>query len=238
MIEALLVDLDDTLYEYAPCESAARAALVERFVALTGASEHEAKTVFAEARDRVKKRCATPSGHGRLLYVHEMLHEVLRVAKGVSDEPRDATLLEHTLALEETYWSAYLETMVPRPFAHALLEQVRARGLLVAIVTDLTLAIQLRKLKTLGLFGLIDALVASEEVGADKPARAAFELGAARLGVPLERCAVIGDNDEKDGEGARRLGLPFFHARTDATGVGLGLEQIRDEIFRRNQWTS
>ncbi len=237
MIEALLVDLDDTLYEYAPCESAARAALVERFVGLTGASEHEAKTVFAEARASVKKRCATPSGHGRLLYVHEMLHEAMRVATG-SDEPRGATLLEQALVLEEAYWSAYLETMVPRPFAHALLEQVRARGLSVAIVTDLTLAIQLRKLKTLGLFGLIDALVASEEVGADKPARAAFELGAARLGVPLERCAVIGDNDEKDGEGARRLGIPFFHARTDATGVGLGLEQIRDEIFRRNQWTS
>lgn len=238
MIEALLVDLDDTLYEYAPCEAAARVALVSRFVGLTGASEHEAKTVFAEARTSVKKRCATPSGHGRLLYVHEMLHEVMRVAKAGSHEPVDATLLDQALALEEAYWSAYLDTMAPRPFAHALLEQVRARGLSVAIVTDLTLAIQLRKLQKLGLFGLIDALVASEEVGADKPARAAFELGAQRLGVPLERCAMIGDNDEKDGEGARRLGIPFFHARTDATGVGLDLEQIRDEIFRRNQWTS
>lgn len=237
MIEALLVDLDDTLYEYAPCEAAARVALVERFVALTGVSEHEAKTVFADARASVKERCATPSGHGRLLYVHEMLHAAMRVSVGGA-KPRSATLLDQALALEEAYWSAYLEAMVPRPFAHGLLEQVRSRGLSVAIVTDLTLAIQLRKLKKLGLFGLIDALVASEEVGADKPARAAFELGAARLGVPLERCAVIGDNDEKDGEGARRLGLPFFHARTDATGVGLGLERIRDEIFRRNQWTS
>lgn len=234
MIEALLVDLDDTLYEYAPCEAAARAALIARFVELTGTSEGATKALFTRARASVKERCATPSGHGRLLYVHEMLHEAMRVAEGTSG----ATMLDHALALEEVYWSAYLEAMVPRPFAHALLEQTRARGLSVAIVTDLTLAIQLRKLKKLGLFGLVDALVASEEVGADKPARAAFELGAARLGVPIERCAVIGDNDEKDGEGARRLGLPFFHARTDATGVGLGLEQVRDEIFRRNQWTS
>lgn len=230
MIRGLLLDLDDTLYEYAPCERAAREALFTRTMALFGAPRGAVEASFSEARRAVKDRCDTPSGHGRLLYVTELLHALCGGAA-------NASYLAHARELEAAYWSAYLDTMQLRPFAHGLLDELRARGIKIAIVTDLTLDIQLQKLARLDLFGRIDALVASEEVGADKPARAAFELGAARIGVPLEACAVVGDNVDKDGEGAKALGIPYFRARTLAVGEGLTLEEIFDGIVRRNGWT-
>ena len=86
-------------------------------------------------------------------------------------------------------------------------------------------------------FWCIDVFVVSEEVGVDKFVWVVFALGAARLGVPLEACAVVGDNVEKDGAGAEALGIPYFRARTLAVGEGLTLEEIFDALVRRNGWT-
>lgn len=232
MIRALLLDLDDTLYEYGPCEVAARGALAERFESLFGMPRDTFEVAFVAARKRVKDRCHTPSMHSRLLYASEMLH-TLHASTGASAVPA----LHAARELEEAYWSTYLATMRPRPHAHALLADFRARGGKTAIVTDLTLQIQLRKLDALGLLPEVDALVASEEVGVDKPARAPFELAAIRLGVDLAACAMVGDNLDKDGKGADSLAIPFYHARTDATGIGLSLEEIAEDVFRRNAWT-
>jgi HAD superfamily hydrolase (TIGR01549 family) len=229
VILALLLDLDDTLYEYGPCEAAGRDALRTRFFERFGTEAKVFDLAFAAARKSVKDRCPSPSGHSRLLYVHELLH----VLAG-PHPPRLSSCRE----LEDVYWTAYLDAANLRSGAIELLETFRARGGKIAIVTDLTLDIQLRKLEVLALFDHLDALVASEEVGTDKPSRAPFELASARLGVSLESCAVIGDNVEKDGEGAKTLGIPFFHAKTLATGIGLTLEQILLEIFRRNAWTT
>lgn len=232
MIRALLLDLDDTLYEYGPCEIAARGALAERFEALFGMKRDTFEAAFAAGRKRVKDRCHTPSMHSRLLYASEMLH-TMHAESGADGVPA----LVHARDLEEAYWATYLATMRPRPHAVALLTDFRARGGKTAIVTDLTLAIQIRKLDTLGLLPHVDALVASEEVGVDKPARAPFALAAERLGVDLAACAMVGDNVDKDGKGALAIGIPFYHARTEATGVGLSLEAIADDVFRRNAWT-
>lgn len=228
MIDALLLDLDDTLYEYGPCEVAGRNALAAACKEIFGISREAFEAAFGCSRKSVKTRCDTPSGHSRLLYVAELVHLLARGGPPKLDRCRE---------LERRYWDAYLEAMTARPHAHALVDDFRARGGKVAIVTDLTLDIQLAKIERLGLSGKLDALVASEEVGADKPARAPFALAASRLGVSLERCAVVGDNPEKDGKGAELLGVPFYLARTDATSRGLGLEAIAEDLFRRNGWT-
>ncbi len=231
MIKALLLDLDDTLYEYGPCEAAGRAALYAHGAKLLGMDPGAFEAAYLAARKAVKARSDSPSSHSRILYISDLLHTLAK--DGAKEGP---PALELCKALESSFWGAYLGAAKPRPDALTLLEGFRSRGGKVAIVTDLTLDIQLQKLEALGLFSHVDALVASEEVGVDKPHRAAFDLAVARLGVTLEDCAVIGDNLATDGEGARRLELPFYHARTDAIGVGLTLAAILDDLIWRNKW--
>jgi putative hydrolase of the HAD superfamily len=230
MIRALLTDLDDTLYDYAPCEAKGRAALRERATAELGLTAEAFDALYARARDSVKARCPTPSSHSRLLYLHEALHEL---AAGSSGAPR----LALARALEDVFWDAYLSAATLRDGGLELLRWFRARGGKVAIVTDLTLDVQLRKLQHFGLMAEIDALVASEEVGADKPAPAPFILAAQRLGVPLLECAVVGDSAAKDGGGAAGLGLPFFLVRTPDSPQGLTLREVTVELAKRNAWT-
>ncbi len=224
MIRGLLLDLDDTLYDYAQCEAAGRAAVA----ALAGVRLEISAADFMHAYDRarhcVKSRLATPSNHSRLLYLHELLHEL----------GRGAPSLQFARELERAFWAAYLAVATLRPGALRLLARFREHGGKVAIVTDLTLDVQLHKLEYLGLLPQVDALVASEEVGFDKPHRAAFELAAARLGLPLAACAMVGDSDAKDGDGARALGMPFYLVRTAESANGLTLAEIEADLERRN----
>lgn len=201
-VRGLLIDLDDTLFDHATPERHARRtsfALVASELAVT---PEEVSSLYDASRAAVKARLGPRgSAHSRLLYFHELAHRTNR-----------PLLCARTW--NEAFWSAYLESAVLRPGASELLFGARRRGLRVAIVTDLVLDVQLRKLDRFGLADAIDALVASEEVPYDKPARGAFMLAAARLGVACSACVVIGDSRLKDGEGARALGIPYYRVHS------------------------
>jgi putative hydrolase of the HAD superfamily len=54
---------------------------------------------------------------------------------------------------------------------------------------------------------LVDAVVASVDLGVRKPHRAMFEASADAGGISLDRCVVIGNSERLDVEPARALGL-------------------------------
>lgn len=196
----VLCDLDDTLYAYSPCEEAAVAAASEAIARDLGIGCAEAKRAWSAARKECKLHVdGTGSSHNRLLYAVEMVHALGRP---------DA--LGAIRRWDCIYWEAYVGAARLRPRVLPFLETLRERGSKLAIVTDLTVEPQLLKIERLGLGPFVSALAVSEEVERDKPDPAIFRLAVARLGVPLESCVMIGDNDAKDGEGARRLGIPFF----------------------------
>lgn len=219
MKSALLVDLDDSLYSYAPAEAAARKRLCVAVAADLGVEPATAETWLLAARDAVKRRIdGRGSSHSRLLYLHEMIQTRRRC---------DALL--HVRRWDRIFWGAFIEAAEMRPGALALLDRWRARGGLVALVTDLTLEVQLWKVEAMGLASRIDALVVSEEVFADKPARAPVELALERLGVSAEACVMIGDDEKKDGGAARELGIPFYKVDT-GDGCGWSLVAIAHDL--------
>ncbi len=228
--DRILLDLDDTLYACAPAEAAAAAAVVSEIAAALGMTPAAVDAAWSSARQAVKQRIdGRGSSHARLLYAAELVHAVGRP---------DA--LAKVRGWERTYWQAFLRAATLRPRALAFLQTARAAGAKVAIVSDLTLEVQLWKLETFGVLPLIDALVTSEEVPLDKPASAIFELAISRLGAEKSACVMVGDHDDKDGEGARRLGIPYFKiAKDDITGDGfdaltkeLGLRPFAPDAVR------
>ncbi len=220
--DRILLDLDDTLYACAPAEAAAAAAVVNEIATALAMTPAAVETAWAAARTAVKQRIdGRGSSHSRLLYAAELVHAVGRP---------DA--LAKARSWERTYWRAFLGAATLRPRALAFLRTARAAGAKVAIVSDLTLEVQLLKLETFGVLPLIDALVTSEEVPLDKPASAIFELGMARLGAAVDACVMVGDHDDKDGEGARRLGIPYFKIAKDDV-LGDGFDVLAKELGLR-----
>jgi FMN phosphatase YigB (HAD superfamily) len=93
-----------------------------------------------------------------------------------------------------------------------LLQQItafREAGGKTALVSDYPAR---RKLAALKAESLFDVVVACGEPGGPmslKPSPQGYLLAAERLGVHPERCLVIGDRDDADGEAARRAGMQF-----------------------------
>lgn len=214
---AVLLDLDDTLYVCRAGEAAGLSAVVSAVAAATGRAAADVERAYSDARRAVKSRIdGRGSSHARLLYLGELAH-----ALGRPD------LLLRVRGWERTFWRAFLDAVRLRPRAVPFLEAVRGAGKKVAIVTDLTLEVQLWKLEAFGLFPHVDALAVSEEVSLDKPAEEIFRLALARLGASAGDAVMVGDHDGKDGEGARRLGIPYVNIPAD------DLEGVRFDALAR-----
>lgn len=150
-------------------------------------------------------------------------HEALRAEAFASDvSPFDEQIARcaHATGTDEAALRALVTRwMIDKPgkwirlFRRAaLLEEVRAfraGGGKTALVSDYPARTKLRALQAEDLF---DEVVASGEPGgpcALKPSPAGYLEAAKRLQVPPERCLVIGDRDDADGEAARRAGMAF-----------------------------
>lgn len=180
----VVFDLDDTLYEYAPCESAGRNAVFQFAGRELGVKSAAFQEAYDNARLSLKARVGeTASSHSRLLYCHEALEAI-----GLRSEPLLA------LAMEQEFWREYLLSMRLRPGAADLLQLLRFHNVTVAVVTDLTAQIQFRKLAYLDIAKLVDHVVSSEETAHDKVSLEPFRLLFSRLAVEQrESVWFIGD---------------------------------------------
>jgi FMN phosphatase YigB (HAD superfamily) len=180
----VVFDLDDTLYSYQECNEAGDKALTAMGAARTGLSVSAFSAALSKARITVKNRLGdVASSHSRLLYIHEAL-----AVLGFSNQASLA------LSLEQEFWREYLLRMQLRNSAEDLLLALRFNHIPIALVTDLTLQIQLRKLVYLGLESFFDVVVASEESSGDKNGLAPFHVMADRCPDDwLENVWFIGD---------------------------------------------
>lgn len=98
-----------------------------------------------------------------------------------------------------TGWTAYPDV---RPALDALEGRVR-----LAVLTNGDPTQQRAKLERLGLTGCFERLLTPTEVGAAKPAPAAFRAACAALGVAAGRAWYVGDDLAVDAVGATEAGL-------------------------------
>lgn len=197
-IRAVLLDLDDTLFDHQHC---AREALL----GVRGLHEGLA-SVDAAALERA---------HARIL---EELHLEVLAGRVDLDAARverfrrlyldaginaDAELATQAAA---AYRAGYIQARKPVDGAAAFLEAIRARATVV-IVSNNLLHEQQEKLRGCDLDRHIDVLVVSEEVGVSKPAARIFEVALARAGARASEAVMVGDSWANDVEGARAAGI-------------------------------
>ena len=195
--QAICIDMDNTLYEYEPCNRAGMAAVYKKLDKQFSVDATTAQRCFLQARQEIKHQLGpTAASHSRLLYFQRML-EIAHFKSQIS----------LCLDLEQTFWRFYLQQMRLFPGVSDFLYSLREQNIAVAIVSDLTLQIQMRKLMWLELDGLMDYLITSEEAGADKPDPAMFRLAMAKLNTDPEKTWMIGDDYEKDILGAEACGM-------------------------------
>jgi len=196
MIRALLFDLDDTLYGYAPGNAAGLAAAHGVLDDAIGVPAER----FHEVHDRVRLELARrlrgqAASHNRVLFFKEIVTELAG--------PRRSAL---ACEMFDRYWSAFFDGMRPAEAAHEVLAELSADYPL-ALVSNHTTDIQLRKVVRLGFDRYFSAIVTSEEMGVEKPAPIVFQTALDRLGTKVGEAVMIGDDPKRDIGGAQAVGL-------------------------------
>lgn len=111
-----------------------------------------------------------------------------------------------------------------------VLDNLRRQGWRLALLTDNPPASQRAKLAAApGLAEAFDVVVFTREHGAEKPARAAFDMAAAGMGLAPDELVMVGDNPARDAMGAIAAGF----ASCLLVQRGGGRFQIHEELFAR-----
>lgn len=219
--DAILFDLDNTLYPYEPTHSAAMSAVEQKAIRMFAIQQNEFNEAFKTARSEIKKRLNDhAASHSRLLYFQRML-ELLGL--------KSQLLL--ALDFEQTYWRTFLTHAKLFPDAKEVLDEIRLLGIPMAIVTDLTTQIQFRKLIYFGLDHAFDYVVTSEEAGHEKPHPAPFELAVTKLKASGKNIWMVGDHPERDIMGAKKsIGARGLQKVHEGVARGSG-ETMADATF-------
>lgn len=195
--EGVLLDLDNTLYDYERPHRAALRASIDWLADKLSLPGETIADAYREARTQINRELyGQGASHSRFLYF-QRLNELLGFNPCF-------TVLE----AEEIYWSTYLEHLSFRPHAREFLESTA--HLPIAIITDLTARIQFQKLARLNIERRIAAVVSSEEAGVEKPDRRIFEMALKKLNLTADSACVIGDSWERDIKGGIALGMRCY----------------------------
>jgi putative hydrolase of the HAD superfamily len=195
-LQAILLDLDNTLYEYDPCNEAALVLVHQRLAAWGELGADEFRRLHDASRAELAQGLSgQAASHSRLLIFNRVLDQL-----GWPD--RWARALE----LHEVYWREFCCRMQPAPGLVTTLERLAQHAPL-ALVTNQTTEVQFRKVGQLGIARHLTEIITSEEAGADKPDPRIFDLALKRLAVRDPACAVMVGDTAGDIDGARRCGL-------------------------------
>ena len=211
--QAILFDTDNTLYDYYPANKVAIEAVYQKAKNLLGIKRNNFYELYDQAKSDVKSNLHnTASSHSRLLYFQRLIELLGYKAQ-----------LLLALDFEQTFWRTFLDNAPLFPGVLDTLNYLKRIEIPIAIVTDLTSHIQLRKLTYFGLEELFDAVVTSEEVGKDKPDKKNFLYVLNKLNLPNDSYFwMIGDNPEADIYGAKKLGATTFQKIHNRVKIGKG----------------
>ncbi len=103
---------------------------------------------------------------------------------------------------------------VAYPDAGAALARLRARGLMLVVVSNWDVSLP-EVLRNIGLAGMVDSVVTSAEVGRPKPAPEMFKAALTLAGCAPGRAVHVGDSLDEDVHGALAAGIGAVLLRRD-----------------------
>lgn len=202
MFKAILLDLDDTIYDYKPVHSLALGSVLAELNKEYPEKElHELHKLY-ESCQRMHQsmtKCTAVS-HNKLLTFKKML-EILSIKDSITSEKINP------LKMLENYWNVFYSHMKVNSYVTEFLKSCKTYGMKICVLTDFMYENQVEKLERLGLTDLIDLTITSEEVGADKPDPKIFLYALNVLSLRPDEVCMIGDSYEKDIQGALNLGI-------------------------------
>ncbi len=189
--DLVLLDLDNTLYDYQHCHEIGTRSMLSKWVEQTGEDTQKFEEAYKRSRDEVKQRHPGKAiSHSRLFYSQGAVESLLNTT--------DAGLI---LELYASYWDNFIQAMKLYDDVLPFLTACKKKKIPVGLVTDMTAFVQFRKVVHLRINTFLDFIVTSEEAGIEKPAPGIYLLAVAKakkIKDKIRRIIVTGDDDSRD----------------------------------------
>ena len=195
--KGIVLDLDDTIYSYETCHSISLNKVLS-FLQINYTVEknkEEIKSLYDKVSKNLKNELVnTASSHNKSIYFKGLL-EYLNLNISILD------------TLNELYWTTFFDNIVCFYGVKEFIAWNKQMGVKIGILTDYETEYQIKKLNKLGVTQYIDVIVTSEEVGIEKPSVQMFQTILRKLKLNADEVIMIGDNFEKDIQGAVNMGI-------------------------------
>jgi putative hydrolase of the HAD superfamily len=196
-IKAVLFDLDNTLIDFMKMKKEASRAAAYAMV------DAGLKTNKVELAEKLFDYYLKHGIESDDAFKNYLLKEFRRIDYRVLGAAVNAYLKEKYLHLN------------PYPCVPETLEQLKKKGLKLAVVSDGLRLKAWMRLNAAGLDKYFDIVVAYEDTSKKKPAPEPFLTACEKLGVKPQECLMVGDWPERDIHGAKAVGMTTCLAKYD-----------------------
>ena len=198
-IQAVIFDLDDTLFDHYFSLQAGLSALQKTTPNLQQQTLDDLTSTYVDLVESLHIQVLQKQLTLDQARIQRMQSFFLKYGRTLSvDEAQNYA---------EHYRGVYLAARQPVPGAIALLRHLRTRNVKTAIITNNASLEQREKLEFCKLTPLIDVVVISEEVGVIKPDPAIFAIALKQLECNASQAIMVGDAWNTDILGAHRAGI-------------------------------
>lgn len=128
------------------------------------------------------------------------------------------------------YLTHFHHHCIPLGPVEEVLKELRARGMLIGIISNGFHQFQSDNLKALSIHLYAHTILISESEGLRKPDKRIFQSIAGKMGVKVEECAFVGDHPINDVKGAKEAGMTSIWLRGDGYSVPDHADAIIDQL--------
>jgi HAD superfamily hydrolase (TIGR01549 family) len=196
--KGIIFDLDNTIYDYNYCHNIA---LESVFTIINKKFNIDIK-LLNDSYNKISSFLKfdlnnTASSHNKFIYFKKLFEKF----------NLNLDLLNIT---NQTYWDTFLNNMKCYDHLIEFIKWNKNLNIKIGILTDYQLEYQIIKLKQLNLTKYIDVILTSEEIGIEKPSNYPFLSILNKMNLKYHQVIMIGDNYEKDINGANNLNIKSY----------------------------
>ena len=192
-IKAIVCDIDGTFYP--------KSEMYRRLI-----SSSILHPVFAIKYNRMRQRVREEDGYSSLPPVshRDYAKRACNIMYGKDDEKTVDAFLDKEKRVFHDKWERSYRNLRSYPYVKETLQRAKDDGLTLGVLSDFPLGV---KLEAMGLEGLFDVELSSEDFGRFKPNGTPFDILSSRIAFPRSNILYIGDSERKDIEGGKRAGM-------------------------------
>jgi len=210
--KGVIIDLDNTLYNYDKTHIIALNGTFEYLSKITGENAGKIINDYNLHKKYLHKELSgTASSHNKLITFKYLCSKY-----GLSNS--------NIIEINNIYEDLFLRNIVINEGVYDFLEFLTNLRIKKCLLTNYVLRDQLKKLRELRLLDKFDHIISSEELGKEKPVQMMFLTALHRLNLQSNEVIMIGDNYDADINGANNTGNIygcFFNPLNNFINIGV-----------------